>query len=79
MAYTQLSLTATPGRRYSFSAKHAAAGWTNAVLTGIDLETGEPYHIIGWTIGPALKGYDTISGRNINYAIKIDAHMVVVD
>ena len=72
VAKTQLSLTATPGRRYSF-------GWASAILTGINLETGEPYHIIGHSFGARAKGFDTVSGKFINYAIKIGKHILVID
>ena len=74
MAYTQLSLTATPGQRYSFIAKAVSV-----VLTGINLETGEPYHLIGNTFGSIAKGFDTISGKYINHAIRIGNHIIVVD
>jgi len=71
-AITQLSTIALPGQRYSF-------GWTSGVLTGINLETGEPYNLIGYTFGSRAKGFDTVSGKYINHAIKIGKHILVID
>ena len=71
-AITQLSTVALPGQRYSF-------GWASAVLTGINLETGEPYNLIGYTFGSRAKGFDTIYGRYINEAIKIGEHLIILD
>ena len=75
--FTELSVVALPGKRHSFSAK--TAGWTNAVLTGINLETGDLHHIVGYTYGARAKGFDTISGRYINEAIKIGEHLIILD
>jgi len=72
VAITQLSTIALPGQRYSF-------GWASAVLTGINLETGEPYNLVGYTFGSRAKGFDTISGKYINHAIKIGSHILVID
>ena len=73
--YTRLSPTATPGRQYLFTAK----GWSSAALTGINLETGEPYNLVGYTFGSRAKGFDAVSGKYINYAIKIGKHILVID
>ena len=72
MAFTQLSPVALPGRRYSF-------GWVSSILTGINLETGEPYHIVGHSFGTRARGFDTVSGKFINYAIKTGKHILVID
>ena len=79
MAYTQLSPTAPPGMRYSFVAKAPSVGWSSAVLTGINLETGDLHHIVGYTYGARAKGFDTISGRYVNEAIKIGEHLIILD
>ena len=65
--------------RYSFVAKAPSVGWSSAVLTGINLETGDLHHVIGYTYGARAKGFDTISGRYINEAIKIGEHLIILD
>lgn len=46
-AKTQLSPTATSGRRYSFSAKTAAIVWTGILLQGFDIISGKMVIIRG--------------------------------
>ena len=54
-------------------------GWSSAILTGINLETGEPHHVVGYTFGSRAKGFDTISGKHINHAIKIGEHIIIIN